>query len=57
MTVGGLVEWEERQRYVKGNCFGVWRTDTLFGLHLSTSCEWITENSLSFPVIFIAAKT
>jgi hypothetical protein len=53
---GGLVELEGRQRYVKGNYFGVWRNGTLFGLQLSTSCEWITEPSLSLPVIFIAAK-
>jgi hypothetical protein len=42
--------------YVKGKCIGVWRTGTLFVLQLSTSSEWITENSLSLPLICIAAK-
>jgi hypothetical protein len=41
---------------MKGKYVGVWRTGTLFVLQLSASSEWITENSLSLPVICIAAK-
>ena len=41
---------------MKGKFVGVWRTGTLLVLQLSNSSEWIVENSLSFPLKFMAAK-